>query len=390
MNSSKSRDNLQELWGRTIIGEEALPGGRAKGKKPSDFDQDELDAGIKVEHEHLVGGGYSKQETEDIAREIAMDHLTEIPDYYTRLDKMESEAGVKVASVPKKYEHIDFKPPQGVADAAAKGLELRQKANPSNRGGLTTEEASKEGIGSGVQRAVNLKNRNNVTPKVIKQMKGFLSRSEKSSEISAENKGTPWNDKGYVAWLLWGGDPAKAWVSKVIKQMEAADEKEKQSKQAALMERWGSMLVTADENEPTNTRIALISIYNAWPNPPDHEDWRLTGVHGLLSSLTAYEWALVNDMIRSQERILVTDRGFDFNGYSVDADAIGELQAAGYLAEAEDGFIGLSDELVGKMQLYKTATNTPTFDKKKARLQRIQMKREAAAKLRSSRRGESD
>ncbi len=132
------------------------------------------------------------------------------------------------ASIPKKYEHIDFTPPKGVADAAAKGLELRQKASPSNRGGLTPSEASKQGIGSGVQRAVNLKNRDTVSPKVIKQMRGFLSRSEKSSTISPENKGTPWNDKGYVAWLLWGGDPAKAWVAKVIKQMEAADEKEKQ------------------------------------------------------------------------------------------------------------------------------------------------------------------
>ena len=159
------------------------------------------------------------------------------------------------AAIPKKYEHIDFTPPEGVANAAAKGLELRQKASPSNRGGLTSEEASKQGIGSGVQRAVNLKNRDTISPKVIKQMRGFLSRSEKSSEISAENKGTPWNDKGYVAWLLWGGDPAKAWTDKIIKQMEAADEKEKQSKQAALMERWGSMLVTADENEPTNPKL---------------------------------------------------------------------------------------------------------------------------------------
>ena len=56
-------------------------------------------------------------------------------------------------AVPKKYEHIDFTPPKGVADAAAKGLELRQKASPSNRGGLTPAEASKQGIGSGVQRA---------------------------------------------------------------------------------------------------------------------------------------------------------------------------------------------------------------------------------------------
>lgn len=134
------------------------------------------------------------------------------------------------AAVPKKYEHIDFKPPQGVADAAAKGLEMRQKASPSNKGGLTSEEAGKQGIGSGVQRAVNLKNRDTVSPKVIKQMRGFLSRSEGYSEIADDNKSTPWNDKGYVAWLLWGGDPAKSWVDKIIGQMEAADEKSEKKK----------------------------------------------------------------------------------------------------------------------------------------------------------------
>ena len=83
---------------RVIKASEALPGGKARDKKPSDFDAGELAAGIKVEHEHLVGDGYSKQEADDIAREIAMDHLSEIPDYYTRLDKMESEAGVKHAT----------------------------------------------------------------------------------------------------------------------------------------------------------------------------------------------------------------------------------------------------------------------------------------------------
>jgi len=152
-------------------------------------------------------------------------------------------------AVPKKYDHINFVPPEGVANAAAKGLELRAKASPSNRGGLTPAEASKQGIGSGVQRAVNLKNRDPVSPKVVKQMRGFLSRSEKSSKISDEHKGTPWNDKGYVAWLLWGGDPAVSWVDKIIGQMEAADEKEKQSKKAAVqrvLER------RASDNEPSN------------------------------------------------------------------------------------------------------------------------------------------
>jgi len=46
----------------------------------------ELKLGIKIELEHT-----NKKE---IAKEIALDHLSEIPDYYTRLVKMEKEAGV--------------------------------------------------------------------------------------------------------------------------------------------------------------------------------------------------------------------------------------------------------------------------------------------------------
>jgi len=40
--------------------------------------------GIKVEMEHTTD--------KTLAERVAKDHLTEIPDYYTRLDKMESEA----------------------------------------------------------------------------------------------------------------------------------------------------------------------------------------------------------------------------------------------------------------------------------------------------------
>ena len=124
-----------------------------------------------------------------------------------------------------KYDHIDFKPPKSVADAAERGLEYRKKANPSDKGGLTPAEASEQGIGSGVQRATNLKNRTNVSPEVIRQMCAFFSRHEKNKGISAENKATPWKDKGHVAWLLWGGDPGKTWAEKVRDQMDRADEK---------------------------------------------------------------------------------------------------------------------------------------------------------------------
>jgi len=45
--------------------------------------KDQLKKGIKVELEHTTD--------ESIAREIALDHLAEKPDYYDRLEKVESE-----------------------------------------------------------------------------------------------------------------------------------------------------------------------------------------------------------------------------------------------------------------------------------------------------------
>ena len=120
-----------------------------------------------------------------------------------------------------KYDHIDFTPPKAVSKAAKKGLEYRSRQG--DKAGLTPSEASKEGIGSGVQRAVNLKNRDSISPKVIRQMDRFFSRHEKNKSINPEFKGEPWKDKGYVSWLLWGGDPGQSWVKKIIRQMDAAD-----------------------------------------------------------------------------------------------------------------------------------------------------------------------
>jgi len=63
-----------------------IPGGNAakEGTKPGDVSAPELAAGRKIEQEH----------TSDPAKttDIALDHLTEIPDYYRRLDEMEAEA----------------------------------------------------------------------------------------------------------------------------------------------------------------------------------------------------------------------------------------------------------------------------------------------------------
>jgi len=83
IDEEKGEDIEQVEIEKDEVGDE-IKGGKADKKKPKDFDKEQLAMGLKVEMEH----------TDDpmIAIEIAMDHLTEFPDYYTRLDKMEKQA----------------------------------------------------------------------------------------------------------------------------------------------------------------------------------------------------------------------------------------------------------------------------------------------------------
>ncbi len=77
------------------------------------FIQNQLDMGEPIEHEH------TKDHT--LARDIALQHLDEIPDYYTRLRKMEASA---------KKEHKKFK---DVTESAISNLEssLKKLSKPS-------------------------------------------------------------------------------------------------------------------------------------------------------------------------------------------------------------------------------------------------------------------
>jgi hypothetical protein len=80
-----------------MINEDKLKGGLADKMSKKDiadkFDvslqkiDKEIRMGIKVEMEHV--------DSKSKAREIAMDHLVEVPDYYTRLKKMEKDAKKK-------------------------------------------------------------------------------------------------------------------------------------------------------------------------------------------------------------------------------------------------------------------------------------------------------
>lgn len=61
-----------------------LPGGLADKKQPQNFDGKSLAKGRSVELEHT--------NKRPLATEIAMDHLTEDPDYYKKLELVEKKA----------------------------------------------------------------------------------------------------------------------------------------------------------------------------------------------------------------------------------------------------------------------------------------------------------
>jgi len=66
---------------RKLAWEDHLDGGLADEKVPEDFDKEQLDKGKEVEMEHT--------DDPEMAKEIAMDHLDEHPDYYVGLEHLE-------------------------------------------------------------------------------------------------------------------------------------------------------------------------------------------------------------------------------------------------------------------------------------------------------------
>ena len=75
----------------------------------------------------------------------------------------------------------------------------------------------------GWTRANQLSKGENISRSTISRMASFK-RHEKNAEVSAEFKSTPWKDRGYVAWLGWGGTSGVNWA---IKKLESIDNKKK-------------------------------------------------------------------------------------------------------------------------------------------------------------------
>lgn len=105
-------------------------------------------------------------------------------------------------------------PPQEVQRAAARGLALREKFG---RGGTLI----------GVARARDLSNGRRIPIRTIMRMKSYFARHEVDKQ--ADGWGDASNPSpGWIAWLLWGGDPGRRWAERLAEQY--ADEAKKSAK----------------------------------------------------------------------------------------------------------------------------------------------------------------
>lgn len=97
-------------------------------------------------------------------------------------------------------------PPQEVRSAAKRGLELRKK---HNRGGTAV----------GVARARDLSNGKAIPIETINRMISYFARHE------VDKKGEGWgvDSAGYIAWLLWGGDPGRSWATRIKREHDKKD-----------------------------------------------------------------------------------------------------------------------------------------------------------------------
>lgn len=131
-----------------------------------------------------------------------------LPKGHPQKSEAKSEA---VALAPKKYSHISFKPPEGAKTAAARALKKRAEKPPSQRGMTSV----------GLARARDLANGRELSPETVRRMLAYFTRHE------VDKQGSTWDEygKGRQAWDGWGGDAGFAFARKVVKQMNAADNK---------------------------------------------------------------------------------------------------------------------------------------------------------------------
>lgn len=108
------------------------------------------------------------------------------------------------------FSDAELTPPRAVSEAAAKGLELRERFH---RGGTEVGE----------HRAEQLRDRQPIRVDEIGSIYSYFQRHEVDHRPDWDDPDRP--TPGYIAWLLWGGDEGRAWITALHDKAAAAKAK---------------------------------------------------------------------------------------------------------------------------------------------------------------------
>lgn len=108
-----------------------------------------------------------------------------------------------------------YKAPAGAAAAAKKALKWKEQY-PGEVKAMTP---------TGWARANQLAKGENLSLDTVKRMANFI-RHKSNSKIDPKYKSEPWKDRGYVAWLGWGGDVGVNWARRIVDGINSGMTKE--------------------------------------------------------------------------------------------------------------------------------------------------------------------
>jgi cation transport regulator ChaB len=101
-----------------------------------------------------------------------------------------------------------YQPPESARNNAKRVLEWKEKHGDEVKGMTSVGWARARQLASGKP----------VSRDTVARMSAFA-RHRQNAEVAAEHKSTPWKDRGYVAWLGWGGTAGVNWAGQVMSSL---------------------------------------------------------------------------------------------------------------------------------------------------------------------------
>jgi len=115
-----------------------------------------------------------------------------------------------------KQENVDTVPTDEIASNAEQALDKYDDSDIDN---------DDCGTRTGLERANQLSNKEDLSAETINRMVSFFSRHDGNQSVN-EGIDNKWEDCGYLTWELWGGDAGRDWAERKQEQLEDENNKE--------------------------------------------------------------------------------------------------------------------------------------------------------------------